>query len=481
MELSELIKCVNVTKIIGDKKIEIKDVSTDSNSVQANSLFICINGQTFDGHDYIKQAENYGAVAIVTEREIQTSLTQVIVDDARHAMSIIASNFYRNPCEKLKIIGVTGTNGKTTTTHLIKRILEDSGISCGVIGTLGVFYNKKFIEPSLTTPDPLLLHKVLKEMVDDGVEVVAMEVSAHALYYGKLDGIKFEVGVLTNVTQDHLDFFKTMNEYKDAKMKLFKEGVCKYRLVNADDKAGLELTSRGHEIISYGIDNPSDVFAIDIKSGALGSKFVINLFDIIFEADIGLIGRFNVYNAMAAAAASALVGASIDRIEIGLNNVETVSGRLELVYNGDFFVFVDYAHTPDGLQKTISALKDFCDGKLICVFGCGGNRDKEKRAIMGAISGKYADFTVVTSDNPRYEEPMDIIYEVERGVLSKTRNYVIVQDRAEGIKYALNMAKRGDVVLVAGKGSEKYQEILGIKHVFNDKDTINEILGDKNC
>ncbi len=481
MKLKNLVRNLNKVKVIGSLDKEIKELSSDSNSVQAGTLFICLKGNAYDGHNFVKQVETYGAVAIITEREVVTSLTQIIVTDTRVAMSILASNFYNNPDKKIKIIGVTGTNGKTTTTHLIKKVLDESDINCGVIGTLGVYYNDVFIEPTLTTPDPILLYKILSDMVISGVEVVAMEVSAHALYYDKVVGLKFEVGVLTNFTQDHLDFFENMREYKTAKCKLFERCDCKFLIVNSDDELGVEILNKNDKVISYGIENPADVFAVNILEKKDCTKFILNLFDVILNIDLKLSGNFNVYNAMATATASALVGAHTFDIERGLNNTTTVSGRFEKVYDKEFSVFIDYAHTPDGLLKTLKTAKKFCKNKLICVFGCGGNRDKGKREIMGEISGNIADFTVITTDNPRYEEPMDIICEIERGVLKVTKNYVLVQDRFEAIKYALDYAKKGDVIVVAGKGSEQYQEILGIKHNFNDKDIINEILGDKNC
>ncbi len=477
MKLIDLVKGVKIKKIIGDKTVNVKDVCANSTLVQNGSLFICLSGNTFDGHGFINQAESYGAVAVITEKEVKTTLTQVLVEDARQTMCVVASNFYGNPSNKMKIIGVTGTNGKTTTTHIIKKILDGAGIKCGVIGTLGTYYGDVYIEPTLTTPDPIALHKILNDMYKNGVKVVAMEVSAHALYYDKVFGINFEVGVLTNFTQDHLDFFKNMDEYKKAKKKLFTNSRSKFCVINADDEFGASLINGKGKFISYGIENPSDVFAIDVKSAVSGNDFVINLFDVVFEVKLGLIGRFNVYNALSAGTAAALVGTPIEKIKVGLNGLKTIDGRLEKVFDGDFCVYVDYAHTPDGLYKTLFALKEVCKGKLICVFGCGGNRDGDKREIMGEISGNLSDFTVITSDNPRFEEPMDIIREIEKGMLKVSKNYVVVQDRAEGISYALNLAKKNDIVLVAGKGSERYQEILGIKHDFYDKDIIIELIG----
>jgi UDP-N-acetylmuramyl-tripeptide synthetase len=313
-------------------------------------------------------------------------------------------------------------------------------------------------------------------MYKSGVKVVAMEVSAHALYYDKINDVKFEVGVLTNFTQDHLDFFGNMDDYKLAKKKLFENDRCKYKVVNADDGLGMELMNCDSKTISYGIDNPSDVFAIEVECDDIGSQFVINIFDMIYNVDLNLIGKFNVYNAMAGATATALVGVPTESIIRGLCAVKTVSGRLELVHKSNYSVYIDYAHTPDGLEKSLTALRDICKGKLICVFGCGGNRDKEKRPLMGKISGEKSDFTVITSDNPRFEDPMEVISEIENGLLTVSRNYVVVQEREDGIKYALDYAKNGDVVIIAGKGSEKYQEVLGIKHVYNDKDTVKRLV-----
>ncbi len=476
MKLHKLIRNLKITKIIGVTDVEINEIKIDSNAINKGDIFICIKGGDYDGHCFIRDAENYGAKAVVCEKESQTSLTQIIVEDSRAAMNTLAMEYYGSPDKKLKLIGIVGTNGKTTTAHIIKTVLDDAGIKCGVIGTLGIFFGDKSYEPSLTTPDPLELYKILSEMVSAGVKAVVMEVSAHAIYFDKINGLKFEVGVFTNFTRDHLDFFKDMDSYKKTKLKFFSDNYCKYAVVNSDDKLGIEICNARAAVVSYGIYNPADVFGIQIKNNAQGSSFILNLFDCIYNVDLSLIGEFNVYNALAGATATALFGVKTDKIVNGLKKVQSVSGRLERVYDGDYKVFVDYAHTPDGLVKSLSALKPFCTGKLICVFGCGGNRDTGKRQEMGEISGKLADFTVITSDNPRYEEPMDIIFEIEKGILSSSKNYALIQDRVEAIRYALDMAKRGDVVLIAGKGSEKYQEILGIKHVYNDKDTVNEII-----
>ena len=476
MELKKLVTGLKNIIVKGSLEKEIKDITADSNAVAKGSLFFCINGDNYDGHRFASQAEKYGAAAIVCEKEQDVSVTQIIVKDCRAAMSVVASEFYGNPSKKMRLIGVTGTNGKTTVTHLITSVLMNAGIKCGLIGTLGVFYADKYLEPSLTTPDPIALHKIFADMAEAGVEAVIMEVSAHAAYYRKVCGLNFEVAVFTNLSHDHLDFFGDMESYKRAKLEFITSGAAKYVVTNADDETGREISALVKNSISYGIECPADVFAIDVKESVADTCFVLNLFDRVYRIKLELIGRFNVSNALAAATAAALFGVSTDKVAEGLQMLKGVSGRLENVYAGDFAVYIDYAHTPDGLLKTLSALKPLCKGRLICVFGCGGNRDEKKREVMGEISGELADFTVITSDNPRYEEPMDIIREIEKGVLRKTRDYVIAERREEAIDYAVRYAKKGDVILVAGKGSEKYQEIIGIKRLYNDKDTVEESL-----
>ncbi len=476
MVLADLIKDVDVLKVIGNEKIEVKDVTINSNAVTANSLFVCLSGENYDGEDFIRQAETYGASAIICEKEIETSLAQVIVDDCRKSLCGVAAAFYGHPEKRLRLVGITGTNGKTTTAHLIYSLLNYSGVRSGVIGTLGTFYGDVSEETRLTTPDPIDLYKTLAEMSNIGITTVVMEVSAHAAFYSKIYGLNFDVSVFTNFSQDHLDFFEDMEDYRQAKLKFFKENRCNYIVSNSDDELGREISERFGKTITYGIYNPADIFAIDIKEESDGTRFVLNLFDKVYEIKTRLIGRYNVENILAAATSAALLGVKTDDVANGIREFVGVPGRLEKIQCGDFSVYVDYAHTPDGLKKALETLRKICDGKLICVFGCGGNRDKAKREVMGEISGKTADFTVITSDNPRFEEPLDIMSDIERGVLKKSRRYVMVQIRKEAITYAMNMASAGDIILLAGKGAEKYQEVLGIKRLYNDKDTVEEVL-----
>ena len=476
MKLNELIENLSVIKIIGDVDVDITDVKIDSKIVALGSLFVCLRGNDYNGHLFAKEAEKYGCTAISCEEELEIGLTQIIVADTRKALSLIAGNFFGNVHKKMTLIGVVGTNGKTTTAHLIGEILNTNGVKCGVIGTLGTFYQGNMMESSLTTPDPLQLHKMLKDMYDCGVKTVVMEVSAHAIYHKKINGLDFALGVFTNFSRDHLDFFVTEENYKKAKLKFFEENNCKYIVANVDDDFGIELKNRYNNVITYSILNPSDVFAIEVSENKRGVSFVINLFDCIYKINMNINGEFNVYNAMASATATALLGVKTDKIISSLKKFKGVKGRMEKVYDEDFTVYIDYAHTPDGLEKVLSAINRNKKGRVICVFGCGGNRDVGKREKMGKISGALANFSVITSDNPRFEEPMDIIFEIEKGVLSVTKDYLLIQDREEAIEYALNLAKTGDVVLIAGKGGEKYQEILGIKRPYNDNDTVKEVL-----
>ncbi len=476
MKLDELIQGLEVIKIIGDKEVDVLDVKTDSKYVIAGSLFICLKGKDYDGHLFAKEAEKYGCVAVVCEEELGVNVAQIIVKDTRIALSIIAGNFYGNVHKKMNLIAVVGTNGKTTTSHLIGEVLNANGIKCGVIGTLGSFFGVNKLQTSLTTPDPLELQKTLKEMFENGIKTVVMEVSAHAIYHKKIYGLKFAIGVFTNFSRDHLDFFITEENYKKVKLNFFEENPCKYIVANVDDELGRELKNKYNNVITYSIYNPSDVFAIEINESKRGLSFVINLFDCVYKINMNINGAFNVYNVMASATATALLGVKTEKIVLSLKKFKGVKGRMEKIFDKDFTVFIDYAHTPDGLEKVLSALKNNKKGKLICVFGCGGNRDIGKRQEMGRICGALADFSIITSDNPRFEEPMDIIFEIEKGVFSVTKDYLLIQEREQAVEYALKLAKDGDVILIAGKGGENYQEVLGIKRPYNDNDTVKEVL-----
>ncbi len=476
MKLSELVKELPIKRITGD--CEVYSLCTDSRVAGEGDLFFCYKGTQRDSHDDAVSAEKSGAAAVICEREVRVSCPQVIVPDGREAMARIAAAFYGHPERKLKIVGVTGTNGKTTVAHMLFRILTEAGEAAGLIGTLGARYGCKKIAPALTTPDPVFLFSILADMEKEGITHVVMEVSAHALYLKKDCPITYEVGIFTNFTQDHLDFFKDMKSYGEAKKQLFLPSRCRYAVLNADDVFSRRLAERGVPCIFYGLDNPADAFAVVKSENIRGSSVLINVEDELCKAEIRMTGRHNVSNALAAACAAKRLEIKPAAVARGLSYEEGVDGRLE--WTASFRgadVFVDFAHTPDGLEKSLSSLKEHCGGKLVCLFGCGGNRDASKRPIMGATAALLCDFCVITSDNPRYEDPCKIIGEIEKGYRSVSSSYVAVEDRKKATEYALKILSEGDVLLVAGKGGETYQEIMGIKHAYNDKAVIKSCIG----
>lgn len=478
MRLSKLMKRLEIN-YEGEER-EIFSLFTDSRKTAASGLFFCLSGQNADSHNLAQEAVKNGAVALVAEREVQADVPQVIVKDARKALAILSSEFYGNPTEKMKVIGVTGTNGKTTTTHMLASILEKAGKKVGIIGTLGISYGEKRYPADLTTPDPIVLQERLADMFLCGIEYVVMEVSAHALYYHKTAGVRFSACIFTNLSQDHLDFFQTMDSYKQAKRTLFDEKICPIAIVNGDEETGREigkLREKGiGKTVYYGLTTPVDAFAIITDETLYGSECMLNLDDRLCRITLSMTGRHNIYNALAAALCATELGVSSYAIAEGLTAVRGVCGRLERLetYNGAE-VYVDFAHTPDGLEKSLDSLRKHCKGRLICLFGCGGNRDKSKRPLMGETVAKKSDFSILTSDNPRYEDPLDIISAIEKGYRRFSVKYVIVPDRKKAIEYALEFLRKGDVLLVAGKGGENYQEIMGIKYPFNDHDIIKEI------
>lgn len=478
MKLKALLADITCEKTVGNTDVEIIGLCTDSRKVSEGDLFICYSGGKTDSNDFARDAETGGAAAIICEKPQSVSVPQIIVKDGRAVIPVLARTFYGYADKKMKLVAVTGTNGKTTTTYMLKSIFDKNANKTAVIGTLGISYCDKFISPELTTPDPVFLHGVLADMAECGVEYVFMEVSAHALYYDKIKGLHFEAGIFTNCTQDHLDFFGDMQAYAKCKSKLFEGGRCSVAVINSDDNLGAELLNLIAGAVSYGLDNPADTFAVDLNERIDGTSFVINLFDELYDIELSMPAIHNVYNALAAATCAKLLGVDICVIAEGLASLKGVSGRLERVasYNGGQ-IFVDFAHTPDGLEKSLSSLKRLCDGKLYCLFGCGGNRDAAKRPLMGQIAAKYADFLIVTSDNPRYEDPYDIISQIEAGIKTTGRSYVTVTEREVATEYAINLLEEGDILLVAGKGGETYQEIMGIKHSYNDNTVIKKIIG----
>ena len=485
MKLSELLSSLKNYKIYTDGSftdIEINGLCADSRIYTKGGLFICIRGERTDSHYYAEEALERGSVAVVTERKLDISGVQIVVDNSRIAMSLLSSTFYGNPSKKLKIIGITGTNGKTTCSYMLANILKSAGKKVGIIGTLGIFYDKKSIAPELTTPDPIFLQRTLADMLLHGVEYVVMEVSAHALYYNKVDGVDFCACIFTNFTQDHLDFFSTMREYRKAKLKLFTNEKCPLAIVNLDDETSLEITALRNcsttcaRTCYYALKSPSDAFAIVTNEQLKSTEFILNINDTLFPISLQMAGLHNVYNALSVAVCAYELGISRASIIDGLNSLSGVKGRLEWIasYKGGE-IFIDFAHTPDGLEKSLIGLKSRCVGRLICLFGCGGNRDRTKRAKMGKIASESSDFIVLSSDNPRFEDPTDIIHDIEKGISKDFTNFVSIPDRERAIAYAINELKDGDVLLIAGKGGEDYQERMGIKYAYKDEDVIMKL------
>ena len=471
MNLENLIKNLEA-KVIGETNLDILDITYNSKKVKKGSLFVCLCGENSDGHDFAKDAERNGAAAILCEKQVQVNIPQIVVSSTRKALSKVFSCFYDNPQNKLKIIGLTGTNGKTTTSFLIKSILEESGKKVGLIGTQGAFIGKQFFQTGLTTPDPQLLFKLLKQMVDFGVEYVVMEVSAHALALDKTEGIVFEVGVLTNLTQDHLDFFKTMENYKRAKFKLFEGNKIKSAVLNFDDEFGRKLAETiTVPFLSYSLNNPSDVFAAKIGNKNGKNKFIVNILDNVFDVESNLIGEFNIYNSLAAASVAAMLGCSTKQIKNGLEKLFGVEGRLNRfnLSNG-VVAFIDFAHTPDGIEQALNAIRELKFKQIITVFGCSGNRDKDKRHKMGQIAEKLSDYVVLTTDNPRFENPELILDDIEIG-MEKTAHTRFVS-REQAIEFALTLAKKGDCVAILGKGAETYQDINGVNVPYSDFEVV---------
>ncbi|MDU5946627.1 MAG: UDP-N-acetylmuramoyl-L-alanyl-D-glutamate--2,6-diaminopimelate ligase [Paenibacillus macerans] len=491
MQLKELATYLIASQIRGDGELACEGIAIDSRKVQPGDLFICLPGHTVDGHDFAPQAADKGAAALVVERWLDDCpLPQLKVKDSRLAMAVLGNVFFGVPSRRLKVIGVTGTNGKTTTTYLIERILEDQGRSTGLIGTIQRKFAGRTYPMSGTTPESLELQRYLHEMAEGGAAYCVMEVSSHALDQGRVKGTHFRTAVFTNLTQDHLDYHNTMEEYRGAKGLFFSRlgnnypanpDERSYAVLNADDPASSYFAKQtAAETITYGVENEADVRASDISVTAKGTSFHVDSFQGSADISLRMVGKFNVYNALAAIAAALLEGIPLERIKASLEAVKGVEGRVEAVDEGQSFaVIVDYAHTPDGLENVLRTVNEFAKGRVICVFGCGGDRDRTKRPIMGRIAAKYAHHVIVTSDNPRTEDPDAILSDIEQGLIGDgvdRSRYELIVDRREAIQKAIEMASREDVVLIAGKGHETYQLIGTAVLDFDDRIVAKEAI-----
>ena len=451
---------------------EITGIAYDSRNVLPGNVFVCIKGFETDGHKYAASAVENGAALIIAEDKINVNVPVIYVKDSRKTIAQMAAQFYGNPSEKFRLVGVTGTNGKTTITYLLKSILDEAGKRVGVIGTnQNIIGDKVLITQSTTptTPNALELQQLFAEMAQSEAEYVVMEVSSHALELDRVYGCRCDVGIFTNLTQDHLDFHKTMENYYKAKAKLFT--MCKKGVVNSDDEYGMRIANEAScEIIKAGLEDGCDLKAENIKITARGTDFDMIYKGEKYPVNLRIPGKFSVYNAICAAGAAIELGIDIATIQKGLAAAAGVLGRVEVVpTDTDYTVIIDYAHTPDGLENIINCVQGFAQGRVITVFGCGGDRDSTKRPIMGEIAGRLSDFSIITSDNPRTEDPQKIVDQIEDGMKKTDGKYICITDRREAIGYALDNAKAGDVIILAGKGQETYQIIGKEKFDFDER------------
>ena len=477
MKLTELARSIPAGASVS-AEAEVTGLVCDSRKVKKGDLYFCLPGLRVDGHNFAKAAADAGAAALVVERKLPVDLPQVLVEDARGAMSYMAQCFYGYPAREMHGVGITGTKGKTTTSFLVRAIARHAGHKVGLMGTVCTYIGEEEEPASLTTPDPIDVQSLLRRMKDAGCDFYVMEVSAHALDLRKLVGMKFDQGIFTNFSQDHLDYFGTMETYRRAKEKFFDPFYIGHAVVNADDEAGKYMLGRV-PATTYGVSVPADAYANEIEILESGVSYRLHWKDVVLPLHLHISGIFNVYNSMAAAVACLEMGISLEDVKAGLESVTVVPGRIEpLPTHTPYRVILDYAHSPASLESILKTIRQFTRGRLICVFGCGGGRDKEKRPIMGEISGRLADFSVLTSDNPRLEDPMDILRAIEEGIKRTTGPYVVIENRREAIRYAMQMGQPGDVIVLAGKGHETYQDIGGQKHPFDEKVVVREILAE---
>lgn len=497
MQLKKIFSDINTDYIKGPADKKINNIVYDSREVEQDDLFICIEGLNADGHNYIPEALKSGAKVIVLEKdppEIKPGISYVKVDDTRKIMGPLAARFYDFPLSEMKLIGVTGTNGKTTCTYLIKNILETAGFSCGLLGTINVLIGDREYKTDRTTPEAFDIYRYLQKMRESEIDIVIMEVSSHALKLKRAAAMNFDAALFTNISQDHLDFHGSLDNYASVKAELFsqlkEEG---WGVVNADDRFGKLMSKKAGPAKSktYSLEQKNrekaDFWAEQISLSATGSRFKIKG-QIELEIELPLAGRFNVYNALASAGTAYLMGAEKEDLYQGLSNIQDIPGRFEQVDCGqDFGVIVDYAHTPDGLENVLQAAQRITEGKIIAVFGCGGDRDREKRPLMGKIGVQYADYCFITSDNPRSEDPRAIISQIEKGIQEQSTanddspSYEVVSDRRTAIAEAIRKAGPKDMVLILGKGHETTQVFEDHIVEFDDREAAKQVLQKIDC
>ncbi|EOU2125922.1 UDP-N-acetylmuramoyl-L-alanyl-D-glutamate--2,6-diaminopimelate ligase [Clostridium perfringens] len=484
MILKSLLKGLDYEVIKGNEESKVQNIRYDNRKIEQGDSFVCVKGFKVDGHSFIGDAIKKGAKTLIVQEDVsvQEDITIIKVRDTRKALAIMSSNYFGNPKDKLKIIGITGTNGKTTSAFIIKSILEKAGFMTGLIGTIANYIGNRKVDAVRTTPESYELHELFKNMVDAGVEYCVMEVSSHSLELDRVYGVQFEEGIFTNLTRDHLDFHKTFENYYNAKFKLFERS--NHSIINLDDPYGAnivkDIEERGlkTKVSTFSIEKESDFKAFEIKSHSNGSEFKVNL-ESIEEFSINIPGEYNIYNSLGCIICAYNLNIPMDKIKEGLSDV-VIPGRCELVAkekNLPYSIIIDYAHTPDGLENILSTVKAFTKNRMISVFGCGGDRDKVKRPQMGKIGCELSDIAIITSDNPRSEEPMDIINDIVKPL--NYDNFVIEVNRKEAIRKAMNMALEGDVIVIAGKGHETYQILKDETIHFDEREVVYDILEGK--
>ena len=484
MKLNEILSKVKPLDIVGNAEVEITGVNIDSRRIEKGHLFVAIRGTQVDGHSFIQKATDLGAAAILCEQlpeERLEGVTYVVVDSTESAVGPVATMFYNDPTSKLKLVGVTGTNGKTTIATLLYNMFRKFGHKCGLISTVCNYIEDKAVPADHTTPDPIELNRLLAEMVEAGCEYAFMECSSHAIAQKRIGGLKFAGGLFTNLTRDHLDYHKTVENYRDAK-KAFFDMLPKdaFAITNADDKNGMVMVQNTKaKVKTYSTRTMADFRGRIIECHFEGMYLDIDG----HEVGVQFIGKFNVSNLLAVYGAAVMLGKKSEDILVVLSTLKSVSGRLEPIHSPEgFTAIVDYAHTPDALENVLNAIHEVLDGKghVITVCGAGGNRDKGKRPLMAQEAAKQSDKVIITSDNPRFEEPQDIINDMLAGLNAQQMKKVLsIADRREAIRTACMLAQKGDVILIAGKGHEDYQEIKGVKHHFDDREEVRKIFEQK--
>lgn len=471
--LKEILEGIEYKLSGGSDDAIIGDIRIDSREVEEGDVFICLVGGEYNGNEFAYEAMLRGCAAIVTEGAYYMGVPTITVDNARLAYEMICRNYYERVDTKMTIIAVTGTNGKTTTANIISKLLSTDE-KVGLIGTTGYYADGELLGEGLTTPDPHILYRLLWEMHAIGITTIVMEASAHAIFLQKLTHLSIDYAIFTNCTRDHLDFFRTQENYENAKLNLLNRKDIPTVIINADDKLSRKVKRKKSTVYTYGISSPSDVFPYSYTETEQGMSFVLNVLDELVELDTALFGEFNLYNLLAASTVAYLMGIELEAIKQRVQSLSPVNGRCNLIRAHDRRIIIDYAHTPDGVENIINCIKKSSRNRIITVFGCGGNRDRGKRPKMAECASKLSDITIVTTDNPRFENPQDIIDEVVQGIVDGAEFYTEV-DRTKAIAKAYELSREGDDILILGKGAESYMEIEGVKHEYSDFNVVAEV------